>query len=248
MCENVRRYRFCCKRKQEEEQLYRELQFDDPVKGECRITCSGAMATFLYPYLLERQKSHSALILAVEAAPNQLIIQNILTNKVDLDIVTLPTSSSELEIEALDFESLCLVLPRSYSDRPLSFSSLQKFGFIDHPDGSHYVSRLLSANFKGHFQGVEKLNKTGYINQILLPVSEGLGFTVLPETVIRHFPQQSSLYLSPIDHPIRDELFLVTKKYRALPKCYDWFVEKSKSLSSHDVAEKSLIFIELQME
>ncbi len=137
------------------------------------------------------------------------------------------------DAEALGFETLCLILPSSYSHQPLCFDSLKALGFIDHPDGAHYADRLLSANFGEHFHSIEKLNKTGYvnqINQIFLPVSEGLGFTVLPETVVRHVPPQSLLYVAPIKNPIRDELFLVRKKYRALPKRYEWFEKKIKEL------------------
>ena len=226
-------YQFGCKRRQEEEQLYRELQFDDPHKGECRIACSGAMATFLYPHLLERQKIYSGLVIAVEAAPNQRIIQSILQNSIDLGIVTQPSPSTELEYEALGFESLCLVLPRHYSRQSLSFDSLKALGFIDHPDGAHYADRLLSANFGERFHSVGKLKIKGYINQInqiLVPVSEGLGFTVLPETAVRHFPQQSLLYVAPLQVPIQDELFLVRKTHRKLPKRYAWFESRIKEL------------------
>jgi DNA-binding transcriptional LysR family regulator len=226
-------YQFGCKRRQEEDQLFRELMSDNPHKGECRIACSGAMATFLYPHLLKRQKKHPGLMVAVEAAPNERIIQSILQNAIDLGIVTQPFPSTELLYEALGFESLCLVLPSSYADQLLSFDSLQRIGFIDHPDGAHYADRLLSANFGEQFRSLEKLKKSGYvnqINQILVPVSEGLGFTVLPEKAVHHFPQQSLLYVAALQVPIHDELFLVRKKHRVLPKRYDWFERKIKEL------------------
>ncbi|WP_432822361.1 LysR family transcriptional regulator [Trichloromonas sp.] len=226
-------YQFGCKRSQEEDQLYRELRFDDPHKGECRIACSGAMATFLYPHLLKRQKIHSGLIVAVEAAPNERIIQSILKNVIDLGIVTQPSPSTELEYEPLGFDSLCLVLPSDYASQSLSFDTLEEVGFIDHPDGAHYADRLLSANFGEQFHSVEKLRKRGYINQInqiLIPVSEGLGFTVLPEMAVRHFQHQSLLYVASLIVPIHDELFLARKKHRILPKRYDWFERKIKEL------------------
>lgn len=226
-------YQFGCQRRQEEDELYQELQFDDPHKGDCRIACSGAMATFLYPHLLKRQKNHSGLMVSVEGAPNERIIQSILQNTIDLGVVTQPSNSTELVYEALGFESLCLILPGNYASQPLNFESLMALGFIDHPDGAHYADRLLSANFGEQFHSVEKLNKTGYINQInqiLIPVSEGLGFTVLPEKAVRHFPQQSLLYVAPLKVPIHDELFLVRKKHRILPKRYEWFEKKIQEL------------------
>lgn len=230
-------YQFGCKRSQEEERLYRELRFDDPHKGECRIACSGAMATFLYPQLLKRQKDHAELLVTVEAAPNVRILESITNNKIDLGIVTHPPSSPELVYESLGFDALCLVLPGDYSSQHITFDTLEEIGFIDHPDGAHYSNRLLSANFTEQFHSVEKLRKRGYINQInqiLIPVSEGLGFTVLPEMAVRHFPQKSSLHVASLQVPIRDELFLVRKKHRKLPKRYEWFERKIKELLRED--------------
>jgi DNA-binding transcriptional LysR family regulator len=191
------------------------------------------MATFLYPHLLKRQKIHSGLKVAIEAAPNERIIQNVLQNAIELGIITQPSFLPALEYESLGFESLCLVLPAKYDQQPLSFDCLKALGFMDHPDGAHYADRLLGANFKEQFDSVEKLKKTGYINQInqiLLPVSEGLGFTVLPEIAVRHFPHQSLLFVAPLEVPIQDELFLVRKKHRVLPKRYDWFEKRIKEL------------------
>jgi len=125
------------------------------------------------------------------------------------------------------------VLPSSYARNSLCLENLNSLGFIDHPDGAHYADRLLSANFNEDFHSVGKLRKSGYINQIsqiLVPVSKGLGFTVLPETAVRHFEQQSLLYVAPLKFPIRDELFFVRKKHRTLPKRYDWFERKIKKL------------------
>ncbi len=226
-------YQFGCKRGREEALLARELQSDDPHKGVCRMACSGAMATFLYPHLLKRQKIHPGLMVAVEAAPNEQIVQSILQNATDLGIVTQPFPSTELLYETIGFESLCLVLPGDYASETLGFDTLEEVGFIDHPDGAHYAERLLSANFGEQFRSMEKLKKSGYvnqINQILVPVSEGLGFTVLPEKAVRHFPQQSLLYVATLNVPIHDELFLVRKKHRTLPKRYDWFERKIKEL------------------
>lgn len=226
-------YQFGCKRRQEEEQLYRDLQFDDPHKGECRFACSGTMTSFLYPLLLERQKEHFELVITVEAAPNVRIVESLKNNSIDLGIVTQPSSVTELAYESLGFDSLCLVLPSGYASQTICFESLEEIGFIDHPDGAHYADRLLNANFGEQFYSFEKLKKSGYINQInqiLVPVSEGLGFTVLPEIAVRFFPKQDLLHVAPLNVPIQDELFLVRKKHRKLPKRYEWFERKIKEL------------------
>lgn len=237
--EGEKLYRFGCQRKLEEENLFRDLEFDDEHKGECRLACSGAMATFLYPHLLKRQKDYPELVVSVEAAPNYRIVDGLQKNSFDLGIVTQPAPSTDLMYEALGFESLCLVLPSSYTDRLPRFEELSTLGFVDHPDGAHYADRLLSANFKGVYQGLGKIKKTGYINQlsqILIPVSQGLGFTVLPQTAIWQFEQQSLLYVPKLNAPILDELFLARKKYRNLPKRYDWFINNIRRIVSVKLA------------
>ena len=233
-------YRFGCQRRQEEKQLFAELQFDDAHKGECRLACSGAMATFLYPHLLERQKVFPELTVSIEAAPNYRIVERLHENDIDLGIVTQPVPTADLEYESLGFEALCLVLPRRYSGQLPRFETLDGLGFVDHPDGEHYADRLLRANFKDAYQGLKRIKKTGYINQlsqILIPVSAGLGFTVLPQTAIWQFSPQSSLYVPRLKISIQDELFLVRKRYRNLPKRYDWFINKIKEL----IGEKLIV-------
>ncbi len=226
-------YKFGRKRVHEEEQLYTELRFDDEHRGECRIACSGTMTTFLYPQLLERQKEHAELVITVEAAPNVRIIESLMNNSIDLGIVTQPSPVTDLVYEPLGFDSLCLVLPSDYASHAIRFEVLEEIGFIDHPDGSHYADRVLSANFGEEFHSVKNLKKRGYINQInqiLIPVSKGLGFTVLPEMAVRFFPKQALLHIAPLNVPIHDELFLVRKKHRKLPKRYEWFEAKIKEL------------------
>jgi len=230
-------YQFGQKRIQEEQQLYRDLRFDDPHSGECRIACSGTMTSFLYPQLLERQKKHSELVITIEAAPNVRIIESIMNNSIDLGIVTQPSPMPELVYESLGFDSLCLVLPSAYASHTISLETLEEIGFVDHPDGAHYADRLLRSNYGEKFRSVKNLKKRGYINQInqiLIPVSLGLGFTVLPEMAVRFFPQKAMLYVASLSSPIEDELFLVRKKYRNLPKRYEWFESNLRKLLSKD--------------
>lgn len=221
------------KRLEEEEQLFRELQFDSPNKGECRFGCSGAMATLLYPHFLKRQKSYPELIVSMEAAPNNLILQKIISNELDIGIVTQSSRSSDLEYTSIGFESLCLVLPKKYSRHEISIDKLDGIGFINHPDGLHYVERVLSANFKKDFRGVQKLKIKGYvnqINQILTPVAEGVGYTVLPENMVQQFKPYSSLFIVPIKTVVQDELFIVRKKHGFIAKRYKWFEEEIRRL------------------
>ncbi len=228
-------YQFACKRKLDEEVLFKSLQRDDPYVGECRIACSGSMAMLLYAPLLARQKAYPELVISVEAAPNQRIISDVVGNQADIGIVTQRSGSPELEQSLLGVEPLCLVLPSAYHNKPVNFSCLDTLGFIDHPDGAHYAQQLLSANFADEYQSVERLNKSGYINQlsqILLPVAAGLGYTILPTSAVHSFAQQALIYVMPTEQLVCEELFLVTKKSRPLATRYDWFLAQIRQLVS----------------
>ncbi|MCO4755559.1 MAG: substrate-binding domain-containing protein, partial [Bacteriovoracaceae bacterium] len=207
-------------------------EVDSEEEGPCKFSCSGAMATVLYPHFLKRQKKFPGLIVSVEAAPNKLIMDKVISNEIDVGIVTQSTVLSELSYESVGVEALCLVLPKKYSNKKLNFSDLDKIGFINHPDGPSYADRLLSANYGAEFKGVNKLNVRGYINQIgqiMLPVSEGLGFTILPESIVRHFRPQSSIFIAPLKVPVKDELFIVKKKYRSIGRRYEWFEKEIRN-------------------
>ena len=81
-------------------------------------------------------------------------------------------------------EELQLVLPASVAvGDEFNFSDLNHVGFINHPDGLHFAERMFSENFNLDYKGPNILNIKGYVNQlqqILLPVAKGGGFTILP--------------------------------------------------------------------
>jgi len=226
-------YRYGCRRRDEESALYQELQNDDPFVGECRLACSGALATYLYPHFLRHQQEHPDLTIQLEAAPNKRILDNLNTNQIELGIITQKVSSAELEQEAVGVELLCLVVPAGMGNSEVNMEQLNRLGFINHPDGEHYVSQIIQANFDSKFNSIETLNVAGYINQlnqILLPVSLGLGYTVLPEKAVNSFPEQSGIHVVSLNKPVYEKLFLIRKKYRPLPKRYEYFTHQIHQL------------------
>lgn len=209
----------------EEEQLMQQLQVDEPHSGICRFACSGALAMHFYPRFVQYQLQHEQLQVSLEAAPNSAIIDRILDNSIDVGIVTQLQSSLELTQQYLGKQPLCLVLPPNYSGTNVTLSLLEKIGFINHPDGHYYGEQLLSANFGNEFTGMNKLKQRGYINQlnqILLPVSKGLGFTVLPQIVVDGCAEP--LFVANTLSEVAEALYMVTKKQRQLPSRYQWFI------------------------
>ncbi len=219
-----------------EDQLNEQINHDEMTKGVCSIACSGALANFLYPHFVDRQTEYSELNVFVEAAPNKNIIEDLLNNDVDLGIVTIETVHEQLKQTLIGVEELQLVLPAMVDvGEEFTFTDLNNIGFINHPDGLHFAEKVLSENFKADYKGPNSLNIKGYVNQlqqILLPVAKGVGFTILPRRAIEQYQQPSLLQVLSLENLIQDPLYLTQKRYRQLPRRYDWFEHKIKQLLS----------------
>lgn len=221
-------YRYGLKRLEEENSVLSSLQEDDAHQGECRFACSGSMAMYLYPHFLERQRHAPGLTLSMEAAPNHKIINDIKENRVDIGIITHPVDTSEFEQTAIGSESLCVVAPAQYPIEENDLSALYQLGFINHPDGKHYLQQIHQANYPDEHFDFNSITLSGYVNQlgqILLPVAQGLGFTVLPEKAVRMFPNQDAIQVISLHRNVEQQLYLIVKKHRPLAKRYTFFIE-----------------------
>ncbi|TRX56550.1 LysR family transcriptional regulator [Thalassomonas sp. M1454] len=218
-------YEFVKQQKQQEQILKTNIKEDSEHKGMCTLACSGAVVTQIYPHLLSRQAQYLELSIHIQADSNQGIIDKIISNKIDLGVVSQQFAASELHFEKIANQPFCLILPASYKNKKVSFNDLLSLGFINHPDGHQYAERLLSANFKGEFKSISEIKQSGFVNQlnqILLPVAFGLGFTVLPEFAVKQFNEPNKLYTLPLNNSISDDLYLVHKANKDLPKRYNW--------------------------
>ncbi|EGM70489.1 LysR family transcriptional regulator [Shewanella sp. HN-41] len=238
-------YRYARQRAIDETQLLSQLQTDHEYVGDCRFGCSGAIASLLYPHFLEYQRQHSGLTVTMEAAPNKRIVTAILDNQLDIGIVTRVGDEVELSYEAIGHAPLSLVLPSQYRDQVLDIELLNRIGFINHPDGEYYLQQVLQTNFQTLPKGavsttvaaqdfsiqsskVASIRRTGYVNQlsqILLPVSKGLGFTVLPQSTVDAFIAQESLWSVRLAQSVREAHYLVHKSHRPLPRRYHGFID-----------------------
>lgn len=214
-------YHFGKEQAQAELDLVDMLSTENKYQGECRLACSGAMAMQLYPKLLGLQQLHRQLSINVESAPNSVILERIRTNQSDIGLVTQPVDDPLLLGQKIGEDSLCLLLP---ADAAANWQGLLSLGFINHPDGHAYANALLALNFPDEFESIEQFSVSGYINQIgqiLLPVSKGLGFTVLQRSAFETFADGANIKAANLDLPIKEQVYLVTKKHRQLHKRYE---------------------------
>ncbi|MGF1721182.1 LysR family transcriptional regulator [Vibrio kyushuensis] len=218
-------YQYALKLAIDDAELLESLNFDNPYAGDCKIATSGSLALALYPTLLTLQQEHSDLSIQLEAAPNQKILDDLQQGAIDLGIVTHVPNTGLFQSEEIGNEELCLALPKAYQGMSITVQLLLDCGLIRHPDANHYLSLYFDLCGDSALANIniESLKASGYINQlnqILLPVSKGLGFTVLPKSAIDSFSGKEQLYIAPTKNPVKEILFLVQKRHRNLPKRY----------------------------
>lgn len=205
-----------------EDDLLEQLAFDNAHAGQCSLACSGALALMLYPKLLNLQAQHSQLVVKLKAAPNEQILNEVQTGTIDIGIVTNMPNHSLFEVKEIGQEQLCLVFPANVNIEKYGENLLNKLGLIKHPDAEHYLALYFAQSQQANFThlNINDIPVTGFINQIsqiLEPVAKGLGFTILPKSVIDNFhtPKQLTIFTPP--KPVLETLYLVKKRNRALP-------------------------------
>ena len=206
-------------RRRQEQQLRAALEVDDPDVGVMHIACSGSFASLLYPHLLDVMATAPGLVVHLEAAPQQSVIEGVLDGRYHLGVADREPSHTRLSGHHLGQEALCLVLPSGAPAEP-TFAELEELGFIAHPDGFAYADELLSPNFPGLFQGADRLRTRGFvtqIGQIPEPVARGLGYTLLPRSGVDAFRHRDRLQLARLSHSIQHELWAISRAGYQLP-------------------------------
>ncbi|MEC6830624.1 LysR family transcriptional regulator [Photobacterium toruni] len=207
------------------QKLINNLQTDSAYEGTCKIACSGSFALSLYPQLLHLQHQYPKLHFHLEAAPNNKILDSIENNTIDMGIVTQSPINDLFDTTIIGQERLCLVFPLQYENNNINSDLLTTCGLIDHPDAQYYLSKYFKDCGSHNLVDIkiEQLPITSYINQlnqILIAVAEGIGFTVLPQSAIDHFENKDKLYIATPITAVTEQLFIIQKRYRHLPKRY----------------------------
>ncbi|NKF50240.1 LysR family transcriptional regulator [Shewanella sp. WXL01] len=203
------------------------LDKDDATQGECRIASSGSMAMQLYSKLIEHQTNHPNLTIMLEAAPNKSIINHVIDGDIELGLITQQISHPLLNVVQLGEQRLCVVIPKDEPHRMWDFDALLELGMINHPDGQHYWLSFVRHYFAKAMPLAHEVNVRGFVNQlnqILLPVSQGLGFAVLPEFAVKHSPYYDKVTIADFDQfnsvNVTEPLLMISNNQRQLPSRY----------------------------
>lgn len=191
---------------------------DDPAfAGLVRLMSPGSVGLKLYPKLLSLQQQYSQLVIDYRFAPNSDIERALANHDIDIGFMTDISDDERISCQSIAQEALILVTP-TMTDQP-SWEALIELGFIDHPDGAHHASMLLSANYS-EFQHINDFKKKGFSNQIgliLEPVSRGLGFTVLPAHAVAAYANPELISSHRLPTPVSETLYLAVRRQQALP-------------------------------
>ena len=226
----VKLYQYAQDLQKIERRMMASLQRDDPFTGRTRISCSGAVALRLYPRFLSLQRQHCELITEVEAAPSQSIVESVANGSADIGILTANPMDQRFDVEQIGTERLVVVVPNR---EKLSIKDTLALGLIRHPDIDHYLSIYSSHGDTQLFKGIEieHLGCSGFVNQlvqILEPVAEGLGFTVLPASVLKHYIRTEAVRLAEPNHWVLQPLYRISRRGRQWPKRYKTLSEVIK--------------------
>ena len=171
---------------------------------------------------------HPNIHINIKAAPNHQILADIKNGLIDQGIVTDIPNENVFDFEKLGHEELLLILPQKANTNNSLEQLLLDLGLINHPDAEHYLSlyfkqskeQELSQLVVGKIPVIGSINQ---INQILEPIAQGMGFTVLPKSAVDSFHSPERLKILKPNQPVMESLYLVSKKSRALPARYITF-------------------------
>lgn len=223
-------YRYAVKHFEEEARLLQHLAHDEPFRGRCTIGCSGTFAWFIYPQLLSLQASYPDLSIEVEATPNQRIFEQVRNGNLDIGIVTKEPNAKYFSSRVIGTEILALVLPTSADDTMPINELLISLGVISHPDLNQYFNTYVdqAENALLNQVDLENIASRSYINQIhqiLVPITKGIGFTVVPKWCVDLFVEKEHVKVLNTSQTIQEPVYLVTKLNSPLAKRYERIID-----------------------
>ena len=197
--------------------LEQRIGEDPPYEGLVRLMSPGSVGLKLYPQLLTLQQQYPQLIIDYRFAPNADIERALAKHEIDIGFMTDISGDETVSCKPVAQEALMLITPATITET--NWEALTQLGFIDHPDGAHHASMLLSANYT-EFQHINDFDKKGFSNQISLilePVSRGLGFTVLPAHAVAAYPNPQAIKSHYLPVPVSETLYLAVRSQSVLP-------------------------------
>ena len=199
------------------EKIELEVKNDDPFTGLVSLVLPGSVGLTIYPALLSIQTHHKGFVVDCRFTSNQGVEQAVINAKADFGFTTAQPLAPEVIYETVATAPLCLVTPDFVEHA--DWQTLLSLGLINHPEGRHHVTQLLSQNYE-EFDGFSQLPITGFSNQISLildPVAQGLGFTVLPQNAVSAYADHTRIKVWPLRHSVSETIYLLKRSDHPVP-------------------------------
>ena len=183
--------------------------------GRVHIGTTNTALTYLLPPILRRlHEEHPGIELLVTNLPTRDTVENIIQNRMDLGLVTLPVDDTHLRITPLRWEKLQAILPSTASDIPDVVTpdyAAQQALVLEHARGAVHtlVMRWLSKQMP--------LPRTpmlmGTIEAMKKVVELGLGMSIVPDIAVADLAP--GVAVRPLEPPVACTLALI--EHRSKP-------------------------------
>lgn len=232
-------YDYAVKHFEDESQLLQNLAHDEPFQGRCTIGCSGTFAWLLYAPLLALKSPYPKLSIALEATSNQRIFEQVQQGTLNIGLVTKKPNPKYFDYRIIGAEILALVLPFNADDTLPIDALLHQLGVVRHPDLAHYFQTYVSQAEDKRLNkvNIDTLFTQSYINQIhqiLVPVAQGIGFTVVPKWCVDLFANKDRLHILKTTVEVQEPVYLISKLNSPLAKRYEKIIRVIENAFSKD--------------
>ncbi|HCB12039.1 MAG TPA: LysR family transcriptional regulator [Gammaproteobacteria bacterium] len=156
--------------------------FDAP-KGLLRLGSMETTAAARLPVLLAAfRRRYPEVDLRLQAAPTQQLLQDVLRHRIDLALVAAPVHHPELAVTVAVIEELVLV---SAADYPVvaDLRQLDTVSICTFREGCSYRQRLVDW-LRSAGITISRINEFGAFEAIIGCVAAGMGFSLLPRSVL----------------------------------------------------------------
>lgn len=172
--------------REHDEALYELSELSQVGRGRLRIGTASTMASN-YPLpsiLAELKRDYPKLQLTVLRGTSAEIVEQILSNDLDLGLISLPVEASDIRTEVLRRDRLVAIVPSGHrlaSQRTVSASQLAAEPLILGEEGGN-TRRLIDLFFEKGGLKPEVIMKLGSMTAIKRMVELGLGVSIVPRS------------------------------------------------------------------
>lgn len=218
---------------QDIEMLGTELrQLGERKRGRVNLAVTPAVAAALLPLTVRKfAESYPSIRLVIDdCAPDQFLAR-ILSEQVEFGIGSPEPGSSEVELQNLLQDRLCLVCSKGHplaSRREVRWRDLQGTPVIAVRPG-YGVHRLIDSVASKAGVSLTIAQEVGFISSALWMTASGLGVSIWPGALVRHLSDTQVVLRPLVDPVVNRPIYVVLKRGRSLSPAGQTFVDVLRS-------------------